>query len=106
MGKKDKDEPSSQLVRSNSGVLVDAKYDMRKQFKECQKNITPPVADAARGFYESLLKENSDSVIAIKYIIENGVLQADEHKKVLKKYIKLRDAGAFDPKKVAIARAN
>merc|ERR1712228_824066 len=69
-------------------------FDMRKRFKEGQKNVTPPVADPTRGFYESLLKENPESKIAIKYCIEQGVLSKEEHEPILKKYYKLRDKGA------------
>merc|ERR1712072_1277274 len=71
-------------------------FDMRKRFKDGQKNVTPPVADPTRGFYESLLKENPDSKIAIKFCIEHGVLAKEEHAQVLKKYNKLKDKGAFN----------
>merc|ERR1712228_875350 len=71
-------------------------FDMRKRFKEGQKNVTPPVADPTRGFYESLLKENPESKIAIKFCVEYGALSKEEHEVVLKKYNKLRDKGAFN----------
>merc|ERR1712232_1490352 len=71
-------------------------FDQRKRFKEFQKAVTPPVADPTRGFYESLLKEKPDSKIAIKWVVENGVFGIEEHAKLVKKYIKLRDAGSFN----------
>merc|ERR1712019_282955 len=64
--------------------------------KEGQKNLTPPVADATRGFYSSLLSENPSSKIAIKYAIEYGLLALDEHNKLLKKYNKMKEAGDFN----------
>merc|ERR1712186_211572 len=73
-----------------------AKLDQRKLFEEGQKNITPPVADSTRGFYSSLLQENPNSKIAIKYAIENGLLALDEHNKLLKRYNKLKEAGDFN----------
>merc|ERR1712048_673965 len=77
-----------------------ANLDQRKLFKEGQKNLTPPVADATRGFYSSLLDENPNSKIAIKYAIEYGLLAVDEHTKLLKKYNKMKDAGAFNVSKM------
>merc|ERR1711862_1046511 len=50
---------------------------------------------ATRGFYSSLLQENPNSKIAIKYAIEYGLLPLDEHNKLLKKYNKLKDAGEY-----------
>merc|ERR1712039_420327 len=98
--KKDKKEKKAQekeeqlkasLVKSGSS----ADLDHRKLFKEGQKNICPPVADSTRAFYESLLEENPDSKIAIKFCVEYGVLPLEQHKKLLHKYNKLREKGAF-----------
>merc|ERR1712187_627129 len=75
---------------------MNANLDQRKLFKEGQKNLTPPVADATRGFYSSLLSENPNSKIAIKYAIEYGLLALDEHNKLLKKYNKMKEAGDFN----------
>merc|ERR1711972_588715 len=58
-------------------------------------NICPPVADSTRAFYESLLEENPESKIAIKFCVEYGVLPLEQHKKLLHKYNKLREKGAF-----------
>mmetsp|Transcript_93629 Transcript_93629/g.166600 ORF Transcript_93629/g.166600 Transcript_93629/m.166600 type:complete len:119 (+) Transcript_93629:73-429(+) len=69
--------------------------DHRKNFKDGQKNLTPPVADATRAFYESLLKENPDSAIAVRFCVEYGVKPLEEHKQLLKKYNHLKDKGAF-----------
>merc|ERR1712190_380342 len=69
--------------------------DHRKLFKEGQRFLTPPAADSTRAFYESLLKENPDSKIAVKFCVEYGVLPIDSHKKLLKKYNHLKEKGAF-----------
>merc|ERR1711933_460062 len=56
----------------------------------------PPMADPTRAFYSSLLAENPDSKIAIRWCVEYGVLSIEEHKKVFKRFAKLRDAGAYN----------
>merc|ERR1712187_724360 len=88
--KKDKDKPAT------NKPTVDANLDQRKLFKEGQKQITPPVADATRGFYSSLLQENPNSKIAVKYAIEFGLLPLDEHNKLLKRYNKMKELGEFN----------
>merc|ERR1712060_706994 len=72
-----------------------AELDHRKLFKDGQKFLTPPVADATRAFYESLLQENPDSRIAIRFCVEYGVCGMEEHKKLLKRYNSLKEKGAF-----------
>ncbi|CRG95985.1 conserved protein, unknown function [Plasmodium gallinaceum] len=69
--------------------------DARKYFKEGQKIITPPNGDGTRAFYESLFEENPNSVIAIKYCIEHGVLSGTKHHEALYKYFILKKNNAF-----------
>ncbi|CAG9475313.1 conserved Plasmodium protein, unknown function [Plasmodium vivax] len=69
--------------------------DARKYFKEGQKCITPPNGDGTRAFYESLLEENPNSVIAIKYCIEHGVLSGTKHHQTIYKYNVLKKNNAF-----------
>merc|ERR1712032_89337 len=71
-------------------------FDHRKMFKECQKFLTPPMADATRAFYESLLQERPESKIATRFCIEYGLLPLEEHKILLKRYIHMRDKGLFN----------
>merc|ERR1712137_793745 len=85
------DQVKASLLKSGSS----ADLDHRKLFKEGQKSICPPVADSTRAFYESLLEENPESKIAIKFCVEYGVLPLEQHKKLLHKYNKLREKGAF-----------
>merc|ERR1711879_508739 len=80
-----------------------AELDQRKLFKEGQRFITPPVADATRGFYESLYAENPESKIAIRFCVEYGLLSLEDHKKVLKKFNHLKEKGAYDAR-IAIKR--
>ena len=42
-----------------------------------QKFSTPPAGDATRAFYESLLEQRPDSIMAKKYCVEYGCLDAD-----------------------------
>ncbi|GAW82754.1 hypothetical protein, conserved [Plasmodium gonderi] len=69
--------------------------DARKYFKEGQKCITPPNGDGTRAFYESLLEENPNSIIAIKYCIEYGILSGTKHHETLHKYNLLKRNNAF-----------
>ncbi|KEG01412.1 conserved Plasmodium protein, unknown function [Plasmodium vinckei vinckei] len=69
--------------------------DITKYFKEGQKVITPPNGDGTRAFYESLLDENPNSIIAIKYCIEHGVLSGTKHHETLNKYYMLKKNNAF-----------
>ena len=43
-----------------------------------QKNSTPPTGDATRAFYESLLEQRPDSMMAKKYCVEYGCLDPDK----------------------------
>merc|ERR1712048_230030 len=98
--KEDKEKKEAKVDRraSTSSLTSEKSFadlDHRKLFKDGQKFLTPPVADATRAFYESLLEENPDSKIAIKFCVEYGVLPLEQHKKLLHKYNKLREKGAF-----------
>merc|ERR1712228_1135386 len=94
--KKEKgDKEKKDKKEKKEGGLDAQEMDHRKLFKEGQKAITPPVADATRAFYESLLAEIPDSKIAIKWCVEYGVLPLEQHKKILKTYNNLKDKGEF-----------
>merc|ERR1712137_617739 len=80
---------------------------MGKLFKDGQKNITPIAADATRAFYESLLKEKPDSKLAIKFCVEYGVMASPaEHKKLLAKYLKLKEKGAYNARAPVVVPKN
>ena len=49
-----------------------------------QKNSTPPAGDATRAFYESLLEQRPDSIMAKKYCVEYGCLDADKANEFIK----------------------
>merc|ERR1712070_23550 len=82
-------------VRSSPDA-VDPDLDQRKLFKDGQRFLTPPVADATRGFYESLYSENPDSKIAIRFCVEYGLFDQEKHKKLLKRYNLYKEKGHYD----------
>ena len=49
-----------------------------------QKNSTPPAGDATRAFYESLLEQRPDSLMAKKYCVEYGCLEPDKANEFIK----------------------
>ena len=49
-----------------------------------QKFSTPPAGDATRAFYESLLEQRPDSMMAKKYCVEYGCLDADKANEYIK----------------------
>ena len=49
-----------------------------------QKNSTPPAGDATRAFYESLLEQRPDSLMAKKYCVEYGCLDPEKANEYLK----------------------
>ncbi|KAL8453225.1 hypothetical protein Emag_001957 [Eimeria magna] len=69
--------------------------DARRYFKQGQKFITPPNGDGTRGFYESLFEENKNSLVALRYVVEWGVLTGTLLHDSLPRYFALRDKGAF-----------
>eukprot|EP00400_MALV-I_sp_L67-5_P000833 gene833-245_t len=76
-----------------------AEGDLRKHFKPGQTKLTPNMGDATRGFYTSLLKEKPNSLIAIKYCVEQGCLDKEEHNKLLDCYLKLKEMGYYQIKR-------
>ena len=49
-----------------------------------QKNSTPPAGDATRAFYESLLEQRPDSIMAKKYCVEYGCLESEKANEYIK----------------------
>merc|ERR1712039_249427 len=92
---KEAEKTNGEVKKAPSSNELETVNDQRKLFKEGQRHPTPPMADATRSFYVSLLEENPDSKNAIKFCIEFGVLSLEEHNKLLKKFYKLREKGAF-----------
>jgi len=72
---KDEDEGEEENADSDEEALV----------MPGQKVKTPPDGDASRIFYVTLYKQNPNSKIAEKYLLENGLLDKDRAKEVLKK---------------------
>mmetsp|Transcript_112754 Transcript_112754/g.318720 ORF Transcript_112754/g.318720 Transcript_112754/m.318720 type:complete len:256 (+) Transcript_112754:124-891(+) len=88
---------SDSEAEASSDGEVDCKrsFDLRARFKEGQRFVTPPVGDATRMFYESLLRERPSSKMSIKFCVEHGVLPIEKHEKLFKKYTALKQAGAY-----------
>ncbi|EER11766.1 High mobility group protein B1, putative [Perkinsus marinus ATCC 50983] len=78
--------------------------DARRYFKEGQKHVTPPKGDSTRGFYESLLEEKPDSVMATRYCVEYGIFAGEKHRKLLAQYNDLKASGDLNPNKRALDR--
>ncbi|KAL8426551.1 hypothetical protein Efla_006616 [Eimeria flavescens] len=51
--------------------------------------------DGTRGFYESLFEENKNSLVALRYVVEWGVLTGTLLHESLPRYFALREKGAF-----------
>ena len=49
-----------------------------------QKHPTPPAGDATRAFYESLLEQRPDSIMAKRYCVEHGCLDNEKAKEFIK----------------------
>ena len=61
--KKEKNEqPKKKLVQKNKEWMPGQKYD------------TPDEGDGTRIFYETLLMQKPDCIMAMKYCVENGLL--------------------------------
>ncbi|GFE54540.1 high mobility group protein, putative [Babesia ovis] len=58
-----------------------------------QKHVTPPKGDGTRGFYESLLEEHPNSVLAIVYCVEYGLFGGQKHQELYEKYQEMRKQG-------------
>lgn len=103
--KKESKPPSaSPEVKRSPDNEINKDLDQRKLFKDGQRFLTPPVADATRAFYESLYEENPESKIAIRFCVEYGLRPAEEHKKIFKNYNRLKDKGAYDAR-ILIAKS-
>ncbi|EGR29414.1 hypothetical protein IMG5_156070 [Ichthyophthirius multifiliis] len=63
-------------------------YDYKQDFMPGQKYQTPDDDNGIRVFYETLYKQNANSEMAIKYCLENGLLEEEEAIKYLKKISK------------------
>ncbi|KAL8270932.1 hypothetical protein Esti_005144 [Eimeria stiedai] len=94
--------PSKSRRKKSSGEVTPEEEDQntlpndaRRYFKEGQKFITPPNGDGTRGFYESLFEENKNSLVALRYVVEWGVLTGTLLHDSLPRYFALRDKGAF-----------
>jgi len=78
-----------------SGGAEFERGDARRHFKEGQTKICPPMGDGGRAFYETLLQENPQSLIATRWLVERGCLVGTQLKEVVARYYILKDKGAY-----------
>ena len=55
-----------------------------------QRYATPPAGDATRAFYESLLEQRPDSIMAKKYCVDYGCLETNKASELLKELEKMK----------------
>eukprot|EP01054_Gregarina_sp_Poly1_P005891 Gregarina_sp_Poly_1__5890@NODE_30_length_19457_cov_61_697267_g27_i0_p6_GENE_NODE_30_length_19457_cov_61_697267_g27_i0NODE_30_length_19457_cov_61_697267_g27_i0_p6_ORF_typecomplete_len268_score36_49Spt5_N/PF11942_8/0_7_NODE_30_length_19457_cov_61_697267_g27_i024053208 len=95
-----KKNPTPSDSEEDDLALAENEKNQGRTFKEGQRVVCPPMGDPSRAFYESLIQEKPQSIIAIRWCIEHGVLIGSQHKLALKYYKALKAAGAFKPGKL------
>ncbi len=76
--KKKKSDEISQEEDEEEG----SEEDLEDLLLPGQKHPTPPMGDASRAFYESLLEQKPNSIMALKWCIEYGCLEQQRVKMV------------------------
>ena len=78
---------SSPVTALADEVASEVNTEEEENFEELilpgQKFATPPAGDATRAFYESLLEQRPDSLMAKKYCVEYGCVDADKAKEFI-----------------------
>jgi len=64
--------------------------DLGIEWKPGQKKPTPPSGQGARVFYESLYKQNRNSLMAVKWCLEHGVLPREKCEDELRRLEELK----------------
>lgn len=67
----------------NSSLKKDKKDKKRTFSKAGQKKSTPPETDGLYIFYTSLLKQNKNSMMALKWCLEHGVFSKSKAERVV-----------------------
>jgi hypothetical protein len=100
MSTKNKRKTQEDNIEDEEPQIVDG----RQHFKLGQKFVTPVQGDSTRGFYESLYEENPNSPMAIRFCVEYGIIPSAKLDAVYKKFLKLKDDGAYSSQKQAVER--
>ena len=69
-----KGDTNHEIEEENENNLED---DLESLLLPGQKFPTPPQGDASRAFYESLLEQKPESMMALRWCIEYGCLESD-----------------------------
>ena len=69
-----KADADQEMDEDNENNLED---DLESLLLPGQKFPTPPQGDASRAFYESLLEQRPESMMALRWCIEYGCLESD-----------------------------
>ena len=84
---KNKKEKKKTKKNEDNSQVDDNEENEEENFEELilpgQKFATPPAGDATRAFYESLLEQRPDSLMAKKYCVEYGCVDADKAKEFI-----------------------
>lgn len=88
--KKEKNSKKSAPKKQNEeySSASEGEEDYEELILPGQNHPTPPAGDATRAFYESLLEQKPNSLMAMKYCVEYGCLDAEkakEFKEILEK---------------------
>ena len=85
--KETKKEKKKTKKNEDNSQVDDNEENEEENFEELilpgQKFATPPAGDATRAFYESLLEQRPDSLMAKKYCVEYGCVDADKAKEFI-----------------------
>ena len=93
------EKKSKKLEKKREREKIDESNSEEENLEEIviigQKHPTPPAGDATRAFYESLLEQRPDSIMAKKYCVEYGCLDPDKANEFLKELEKKKKKKYF-----------
>lgn len=87
---KNKNRNNNSNKKSNKDDSEDENRDLDDKILPGQKYPTPPKGDPVRAFYESMLKQKPDSLMALKHCLEFGCLTRHEAESAIKRLNKIK----------------
>lgn len=87
---KNKNRNNNSNKKSNKDDSEDENRDLDDKILPGQKYPTPPKGDPVRAFYESMLKQKPDSMMALKHCLEFGCLSRHEAEIAIKRLNKIK----------------
>ena len=82
--KKSNKKNSQKNIKDDSQNISEEEDNFEEILIIGQKHPTPPAGDATRAFYESLLEQRPDSIMAKRYCVDYGCLDNDKAKEFIK----------------------